>query len=169
MKSNVLKRQITLWVMLAALVGAGSAIATASTVATTSVEVTTTAKGTATDGVDLSKSPEVSGTVGAQTSIPKQQPRMVLDYVNQPPMVPHSVDMYQVTKNTNACLNCHSVQASRTTGAARISPTHFMDAEGKTLGHVAPRRYFCLQCHVPQSNAAPIVENTFKPVPGFGQ
>jgi cytochrome c-type protein NapB len=138
------------WILLTAFIGG---VAVASTA----------------DGVDLTQSPEVSGTAGANIAIPKQQPRMVLEYVNQPPMVPHSVDGYQVSTNFNACLNCHSVQASRSTGAARISPTHFMDASGKTLGHVAPRRYFCLQCHVPQANVAPIVENNFKPVPGFGQ
>ncbi|MEA7178548.1 nitrate reductase cytochrome c-type subunit, partial [Salmonella enterica subsp. enterica serovar Montevideo] len=42
-----------------------------------------------------------------------------------------------------------------TTGAPRISPTHFMDSDGKVSGNVAPRRYFCLQCHVPQSDTAP--------------
>lgn len=152
MKSSVLKKYFPLWVLLGALMG-GSA----------------TADNQTGEGVDLSQSPEVAGTKGAQVVFPKEQPRMVLDYVNQPPMVPHSTDGYQVTKNFNACLNCHSVQASRNTGAARISPTHFMDANGRILGKVAPRRYFCLQCHVPQANVAPIVENDFKPVAGFGQ
>ncbi len=121
------------------------------------------------EGINMADSPEVAGTEGAHPAFPKQQPKMVLEYVNQPPMVPHSIDGYQVTTNFNACLNCHSVQSSRNTGAARISPTHFLDAQGRTLGHVAPRRYFCLQCHVPQSNVAPIVKNEFKPVAGFGQ
>ncbi|MEG2469599.1 MAG: nitrate reductase cytochrome c-type subunit, partial [Comamonas sp.] len=61
------------------------------------------------------------------------------------------------------------VEHYRTTGAPRISPTHFMDANGKVLGEVAPRRYFCLQCHVPQSDAPPIVGNSFQAAPGFGQ
>ena len=29
---------------------------------------------------------------------------------------------------------------------------------------IAPQRYNCVQCHVPQANAKPLVENTFKPV-----
>lgn len=149
MKNSVLKKHFPLWILFTALVG-GAAIA-------------------ADNGVDLSQSPEVSGTKGANIAIPRQQQKIVLEYVNQPPMVPHSVDTYQVTTNFNACLNCHSVQASRSTGAARISSTHFVDSNGNTLGHVAPRRYFCLQCHVPQANVSPIVENNFKPVPGFGQ
>lgn len=118
--------------------------------------------------VDLQQSPEVSATVEGQINMPKQQERMALNYVNQPPMIPHSIDGYQVTKNTNRCLQCHGVENYRTTGAPRISPTHFMDSDGKVLGEVAPRRYFCLQCHVPQTDAAPIIGNDFKPMPGFG-
>ncbi len=100
--------------------------------------------------------------------MPKQQEKMALNYVNQPPMIPHSVDGYQISKNTNRCLQCHGVEHYRTTGAPRISPTHFMDSDGKVLGEVAPRRYFCLQCHVPQTDAAPIIGNDFKPMQGFG-
>lgn len=118
--------------------------------------------------VDLTPSPEVSGTPEGSVKMPKQQGRMALNYVNQPPMIPHSVDGYQVSKNTNRCLQCHGVEHYRTTGAPRVSPTHFMDSDGKVLSNVAPRRYFCLQCHVPQTDATPIVENTFTPSKGFG-
>ena len=41
-------------------------------------------------------------------------------------------------------------------------------ADGKTLSDVSPRRYFCLQCHVTQADAAPLVENTFEPVESLG-
>ncbi|MBK4715509.1 MULTISPECIES: nitrate reductase cytochrome c-type subunit [Tenebrionibacter/Tenebrionicola group] len=122
----------------------------------------------AVDAVDLSQSPEVSGVQEA-ARMPKQQERMALNYVNQPPMIPHSVDGYQVSTRTNRCLACHGVEHYRSTGAPRISPTHFMDSNGKVLSGVAPRRYFCLQCHVPQADAAPIVGNTFEPSKGFGQ
>ncbi|RPH21032.1 nitrate reductase cytochrome c-type subunit [Buttiauxella warmboldiae] len=122
----------------------------------------------AANSVDLTSSPEVSGTPEGSVKMPKQQGRMALNYVNQPPMVPHSVDGYQVSKNTNRCLQCHGVEHYRTTGAPRVSPTHFMDSDGKVLSNVAPRRYFCLQCHVPQTDAPPIVENTFTPSKGFG-
>ncbi|TDN55467.1 MULTISPECIES: nitrate reductase cytochrome c-type subunit [Buttiauxella] len=122
----------------------------------------------AANSVDLTPSPEVSGTPEGSVKMPKQQGRMALNYVNQPPMIPHSVDGYQVSKNTNRCLQCHGVEHYRATGAPRVSPTHFMDSDGKVLSNVAPRRYFCLQCHVPQTDATPIVENTFTPSKGFG-
>ncbi|WP_127959964.1 nitrate reductase cytochrome c-type subunit [Serratia microhaemolytica] len=149
MNSNVLKKQFSLWGALLSLV----------------VSSITFAAG----GVDLQQSPEVSGTAEKQIKMPKQQERMPLNYVNQPPMIPHSIDGYQITKNTNRCLQCHGVEHYRTTGAPRISPTHFIDSNGKLLTHVAPRRHFCLQCHVPQTDAAPIIGNDFKPAPGFGQ
>ncbi|QIX96858.1 nitrate reductase cytochrome c-type subunit [Cedecea sp. FDAARGOS_727] len=123
----------------------------------------------AANGADLSSSPEVSATEKGSVHMPKQQGKMALNYVNQPPLIPHSVDGYQVNSNYNRCMQCHGVEHYRTTGAPRISPTHFMDAEGKVLSNVAPRRYFCLQCHVPQTDAAPIVENTFTPSKGFGE
>ena len=42
-----------------------------------------------------------------------------------------------------------------------ISVTHFMDRDGQVLADVTPRRYFCTECHVPQSDARPPVPNTF--------
>ncbi|EGT3572091.1 nitrate reductase cytochrome c-type subunit [Citrobacter amalonaticus] len=149
MKSHDLKKALCQWTALLALVVSGAVWAA--------------------NGVDLSQSPEVSGTQEGAIRMQKEQERMPLNYVNQPPMVPHSVDGYQVTTNTNRCLQCHGVESYRATGAPRISPTHFMDSDGKVLAEVAPRRYFCLQCHVPQTDAPPIVGNTFTPSKGFGK
>ena len=60
--------------------------------------------------MDLTQSPEVSGTAEGKVKMPKQQQRMALNYVNQPPLIPHSVDGYQISKNTNRCLQCHGVE-----------------------------------------------------------
>ncbi|KGT90223.1 nitrate reductase cytochrome c-type subunit [Enterobacter cancerogenus] len=119
--------------------------------------------------VDLTQSPEVTATQQGTIHQPKEQSRKPLNYVNQPPVIPHSVDGYQVTKNVNRCLQCHGTQSYLTTGAPRVSPTHFTDRDGLVSSTVSPRRYFCLQCHVPQTDAKPVVENTFKPANGFGQ
>ena len=98
----------------------------------------------------------------------KYQDEFALNYVNQPPLIPHSVAGMQVTKNVNQCLACHSPENSRVTGAPRISPTHFINRDGVLQANLAARRYFCLQCHIPQTNAKPIVQNDFKPVTGYG-
>ena len=42
-----------------------------------------------------------------------------------------------------------------------VSITHFMNRDNQFLASVTPRRYFCTQCHVPQSDAKDLVENTF--------
>lgn len=117
-------------------------------------------------GDNLDSSPE--NVTPAFHTMPKEQAEMALNYVNQPPLIPHSIKGYQVTKNVNQCLQCHSPQNARVTGAPRISATHFMDRDGRVTSELAPRRYFCLQCHVPQANVKPIVKNEFQPLPGYG-
>ncbi len=42
-----------------------------------------------------------------------------------------------------------------------ISITHFMNRDNQFLASVSPRRFFCTQCHVPQTESKPLVENTF--------
>jgi cytochrome c-type protein NapB len=84
------------------------------------------------------------------------------DFVQQPPLVPHAVDAYQITKNFNKCMDCHSFARSQATGAVKVSVTHFRTREGQELDNISPRRYFCTQCHVPQTDARPLVENTFQ-------
>ena len=86
------------------------------------------------------------------------------DFVQQPPLVSHDVRGYEVNKNVNSCLRCHSWKNASKWGATRISVTHFYDRDGKQLADVAPGRYFCLQCHVPQVDAKPLQENKFVPV-----
>jgi len=43
-----------------------------------------------------------------------------------------------------------------------IGITHYTDRDSQTLAAVAPRRYFCTQCHVPQQDVKPLVENRFQ-------
>jgi len=86
------------------------------------------------------------------------------DYVQQPPLIPHSLKNYQITLNSNKCLGCHSWSNYKEAGATKISQTHFSDRDKHVLANVAARRYFCTQCHVPQKDAKPLVENTFEPV-----
>jgi cytochrome c-type protein NapB len=42
-----------------------------------------------------------------------------------------------------------------------VSITHFMDRDGQFLASVSPRRFFCTECHVPQTMAKPPVTNDF--------
>ncbi len=94
---------------------------------------------------------------------PDQKP-LPRDFVHQPPLIPHDIRDYRIDRNSNKCLSCHSWSNARESGATRISVTHFVNRDGKQLADMAPGRYFCTQCHVPQVEAAPLVENRFQPV-----
>jgi nitrate reductase (cytochrome), electron transfer subunit len=85
-------------------------------------------------------------------------------YSMQPPTIPHKIDNYQVDKNVNACLNCHSRGRAPLTQAVAVSVSHYMDRDGNFLAEISPRRYFCEQCHVAQIDARPLVENRFEDV-----
>jgi cytochrome c-type protein NapB len=84
------------------------------------------------------------------------------NYPEQPPVIPHTIDGYQITLHTNQCLTCHARQFIEGSGAPMISVTHFMDRDGQVLADVGPRRYFCNACHVSQTDAQPLVRNTFR-------
>ncbi len=86
------------------------------------------------------------------------------DYVQQPPLIPHKIKGYKVNLKFNKCLTCHSWANYKEAGATKISQTHFADREEQVMANVAARRYFCTQCHVPQVDAKPLVENTFEPL-----
>jgi len=87
--------------------------------------------------------------------------RQVRNYPEQPPLIPHTIEGYQIDMNSNKCLTCHSRTAVEVSQAPMISITHFMNRENQFLASVTPRRYFCNQCHVPQTDARPLVENDF--------
>lgn len=86
------------------------------------------------------------------------------DYVQQPPLIPHKIEGYSVNLKFNKCMSCHSWKNYRKAKATKISQTHFEDREENVLANISARRYFCTQCHVPQMDAQPLVENEFKPV-----
>jgi cytochrome c-type protein NapB len=79
-------------------------------------------------------------------------------------VIPHTTRGYQVNLNANKCLSCHSFKNAGAMGATKISVAHFETREGSTLSAVSPRRYFCLQCHVTQADAKPLVGNLFRAI-----
>ena len=87
--------------------------------------------------------------------------RQVRNYPEQPPLIPHKIDNYQVDKNVNKCMTCHARTAVEISQAPMVSITHFMNRDNQFLASVTPRRYFCNQCHVVQTDARPLVENDF--------
>ncbi len=86
------------------------------------------------------------------------------NYPMQPPTIPHKIRDYRVDLYSNKCLSCHSRKRTEESQAPMISVTHYMDRDGNFLADVSPRRYFCQQCHVIQTEVKPLVGNTFKDV-----
>ncbi|MCA1454717.1 nitrate reductase cytochrome c-type subunit [Bradyrhizobium sp. BRP22] len=87
--------------------------------------------------------------------------RDIRNYPEQPPVIPHSIDGYQVDMNGNKCLSCHARARTGESQAPMVSITHFMDRDGQFLASVSPRRYFCTECRVPQNVTTPPVTNDF--------
>jgi cytochrome c-type protein NapB len=118
----------------------------------------------------LTEAPRLTGPeppMGTTETPPLDQPitddvRRMRAYPEQPPIIPHAIEGYQLTLNANRCLDCHRRQFVEGSGAPMISITHFMTREGQMLADVAPRRYFCTACHVQQTDAEPLVENAFR-------
>ncbi|MGR3321826.1 MAG: nitrate reductase cytochrome c-type subunit [Pseudooceanicola sp.] len=105
----------------------------------------------------------VDQTIPADDIHKQLEGRTVRNYRQQPPLIPHSVDQYQMDLRTNQCLACHDWTVAGDRGAPTLSMTHYLDRDGNQLDTVAGTRWFCNQCHVPQANAPALVDNTFQP------
>lgn len=88
--------------------------------------------------------------------------RRTRNFPEQPPLIPHSIEGYQLTLDANRCLSCHKREFAEASGAPMISLSHFVERDGAVLSDVAPRRYFCTLCHVEQTDARPLVPNRFR-------
>jgi cytochrome c-type protein NapB len=88
----------------------------------------------------------------------EREPR---SYPEQPPLIPHSIEGYQIDINGNRCLTCHARARTGESRAPMVSITHYMDRDGQFLASVSPRRFFCTACHVPQHEVRPPVSNDF--------
>ncbi|MEN8257323.1 MAG: nitrate reductase cytochrome c-type subunit [Thermodesulfobacteriota bacterium] len=109
------------------------------------------------DVQSASQEPEVDKLIADQKPLKR-------DFIQQPPLIPHKTEGYNVTRRYNKCLSCHSWANHKAAGATKISPSHFVDRDGNELTNLSARRYFCTQCHVTQVDAPPLIENTFEPV-----
>jgi len=58
--------------------------------------------------------------------VPRDQHLIDRNYVQQPPLIPHTIRGYQVNLNANKCLSCHSFKNAGTMGATKIQ--HHLDS-----------------------------------------
>ena len=115
------------------------------------------------------EAPEEKSYVGNR---PGSQESIVRTFKQQPPLIPHMVTNFdEITLEENQCLSCHGPEFYKVKKSPKIGANHFKNREGKMLKQVSSVRWVCSQCHVPQVDAKPLVENRFqaavppKPVP----
>ena len=102
-----------------------------------------------------SKAPPIPRTVN-------DDQRRARGFPAQPPVIPHQIDNYQVDLRFNKCMDCHGRGRTGESQAPMVSVTHYQDRDGNIRQEIAPRRYFCTACHVPQSEVRVPVRNTFQ-------
>lgn len=90
-------------------------------------------------------------------------------YIQQPPLIPHDIEGYRITINANKCLSCHSWERAAKMKATKVSLTHFKDRDGVEHSEISAGRYFCTQCHVPQKNTQPLIDNKFESAKDVGK
>lgn len=94
---------------------------------------------------------------------PGMQAKVARTFSTQPPVIPHDTEKFgDVNLEENSCMDCHGAANYEKKKAPKIGDSHFVDPRtGKKLSDATMARYNCTQCHVPQVDAPPLVENTF--------
>lgn len=92
---------------------------------------------------------------------PSTGKRFTRNYRQQPPLIPHRIEKYQIDVKANQCLGCHDWPQNVDANAPKVSETHYVSPAGVRLNRISGSRWFCNQCHVPQAQAPALVPNTF--------
>jgi cytochrome c-type protein NapB len=102
------------------------------------------------------------------TALPGTAETLPRAYPSAPPQIPHEVEsLLPITRDNNACLNCHNKpyligQKIPQSQPTPIPKSHYKEIDpGKTTGEVSGARFVCSQCHAPQAEVEPLVDNTF--------
>ena len=103
---------------------------------------------------------EVKTYVGKR---PGTQQPVARTFSTQPPVIPHAVENFdEINLEGNQCLDCHGAANFKKKNAPKVGDSHFVNREGQKLPEASAARHNCVQCHVPQVDAPPLVENEFK-------
>jgi nitrate reductase (cytochrome), electron transfer subunit len=105
--------------------------------------------------------------IKANDSAPGEQPVVPRAYALAPPRIPHAIgDFLPITPKQNACADCHTVKEKEPGQPTPIPASHYTDfrnAPGKPGDKVVGARWVCTSCHVPLTDAKPLVGNAFRP------
>jgi len=102
------------------------------------------------------------------SSDPGDDPSVARAYDTAPPRVPHAVaDFMPISRGDNWCVDCHMTDwtAPEEGEATPISFSHYMDlrnGSGEIGEEIVGARWVCVSCHVPVTDAAALVGNSFR-------
>lgn len=114
-------------------------------------------------GIDVAAPDPVAETKAYVGKRPGTQEPIARTFSTQPPVVPHAVENFdEINLETNQCLDCHSAANYKKKKAPKVGDSHFVNRDGQKLPEASSARYNCVQCHVPQVDAPPLVENNFQ-------
>lgn len=98
-------------------------------------------------------------------SAPGERPLRPRPFAGAAPAVPHGVeDFLPITKDQNACVDCHAVAEKKKGEPTPIPASHYVDlrnAPEKRQEKPVGERWVCTACHVPQQDVAPLVKSAF--------
>jgi len=129
--------------------------------AASSAEAVTSMRGSDTQAAD--QAPDEKTSLGKR---PGSQKTVARTFEQQPPVIPHALENFdEITLEENQCLTCHGPEKFKEKKAPKIGDSHFRNQQtGEIMKQVSSARHNCVQCHVPQVDAPPLVENTFQSV-----
>ena len=100
---------------------------------------------------------------------PGYNDRLAKAWDELPPQIPHRTEEYlPIVLDDNQCTDCHDVpkyigrplNTDRTIkNKSPMSKDHYASED---LDEISGARFNCMQCHVPVSNAEPLVDNTYR-------
>lgn len=114
-------------------------------------------------GIDVAAPDPVASEKSYAGSRPGTTKPVARTFSTQPPVIPHSIESFSdINLEENACMDCHSAANYKKKKAPKIGDSHFLNREGQKLDEASAARHNCVQCHVPQVDAPPLVESTFE-------
>lgn len=114
-------------------------------------------------GIDVAAPDAVAAEKEYVGKRPGTQEPIARTFSTQPPVIPHTIENFDsINLEENQCLDCHSAANYKKKNAPKVGDSHFVDRNGKKLPASSSARYNCNQCHVPQVDAPPLVENAFQ-------
>jgi cytochrome c-type protein NapB len=94
---------------------------------------------------------------------PGQTPLIARNFAAQPPLIPHTIENYEIGATENACWECHSSDDLKGKKMPMVGKSHLLvSTDPQAEPKLNMQRWQCDSCHVPQVDAQPLVDNVFQ-------